>query len=77
MISDDIEDLVKHFREGKSPVQLTDDAVSSIRNKLLVWYSENRRKLPWRGDKVDRNGQPFDSVVDTLVFPNPYGTWIR
>jgi hypothetical protein len=77
MIGTDIEDLVDNYRNVNEGIKLNQISIISIRNSLLTWYSDNKRKLPWRGDKVGDNGEPFDDIMETLSFPNAYGTWVR
>ena len=43
---------------------LTDKEASKIREALLEWYHENRRKLPWRGDPP-----PYSSAVSIKKAP--------
>ena len=77
MIGDSIEEIVNHYRMTDDGVKLTQESIISIRNSLLTWYNDSRRKLPWRGDKIDENGEPFDNIMEELKFPNAYGTWVR
>ena len=39
---------------------LTDDEAATIRNALLIWYRQHRRKLPWRGDPPPWQGSTAD-----------------
>lgn len=50
------------------PIDFSNEEVAGFRGKLLGWYSENRRKLPWRGDQIE--GYP------TTPSPSAYGTWV-
>lgn len=42
--------------------------IEFIQKKLLEWYNNNRRMLPWRGDQIEGYTPPPP--------PSPYGTWI-
>ncbi|CAN0438824.1 unnamed protein product [Ectocarpus sp. 12 AP-2014] len=54
--ADDIEDLpgafVRDYRQHQAVTYhaFTAEEVTMVRQGLLSWYDENRRRLPWRGD---------------------------
>jgi A/G-specific adenine glycosylase len=66
----DIEEVANRFRksDGSALVPSVDVlTVAGLRTKLLSWYRENRRMLPWRGDEVDGILAPAVSA---------YGIWV-
>ena len=66
----DIEEVANRFRkfDGSALVPSVDVVtVAGLRTKLLSWYRENRRMLPWRGDIVDGITAPTVSA---------YGIWV-
>ena len=48
-------DVARSFqlREVGSDVSIANEYVIDLRNRILVWYLENRRLLPWRGDTIE------------------------
>ena len=74
---------------ASEPVQTPSLPLEEIRTKLLVWYTLNRRLLPWRGDAAPYNGTAAKrySISKENVGANgagprraldvsPYGTWV-
>jgi A/G-specific adenine glycosylase len=59
--------------------------VNAIRPALLRWYTQHRRRLPWRGDKVDPRSYASDNSnpckieladEDVCIPMSAYGTWV-
>jgi adenine-specific DNA glycosylase len=69
--------LIERYNAKQEGVGIEDEVVEGLRRDLLSWYYTNRRFLPWRGDKKAKDGVDFDLIMQSMEFPNPYGTWVR
>jgi A/G-specific adenine glycosylase len=69
----------------------SDEEAEQIRSRLLYWYRQNRRKLPWRGDPPPWNGstamskksspgsgnlKEIEPQVQQIYKVSPYGIWV-
>ncbi|GBG28308.1 Adenine DNA glycosylase [Hondaea fermentalgiana] len=71
----------KSVKPEKQADSQHDDAVDKLRIDLLTWFDENRRLLPWRGDRAgDYLGKSLAEVPeDARETPrrvDPYETWV-
>ena len=59
-------DVARSFqlREIGTDVSIDKNVVIDLRRKILVWYLENRRLLPWRGDIIEC---PTSTVTDSAA----------
>ena len=42
--------------------RFTTQEIQQVRNKLLLWYQQHRRRLPWRGDTL-----PYTTTEDVII----------
>ena len=49
--------------------------INNIQNLLLTWYDQNRRTLPWRGDRPPFNVKVEQKKQQIQIVP-PYYTWV-
>ncbi|CAB9522565.1 Adenine DNA glycosylase [Seminavis robusta] len=64
----------------------TPEEAVQIRQALLAWYRQHRRKLPWRGDAPPFDGSTSNTNTKkdsatynqnaTQIPPTPYGVWV-
>lgn len=79
---EDIEDLVNNYGKRELSYDADNLPVQHLRRSLLNWYSNCRRKLPWRGDvSIEKSDQLLafetdEEKRDRKLRVSAYGTWI-
>ena len=74
--------LTNRYLSGSLTYNAQEIPIAELRSSLIDWYSNNRRKLPWRGDLDDEgsnNKLQFETLAQKQERRNrvsAYGTWV-